>query len=519
MSEKSIDQLCEELLAKREEALVGGGTEAAAKQHEKGKMTARERILAFLDEGSFVEIDEFVKHRCSNFNMGEKDFPGDGVVAGYGTVDGRAVYIYSQDFTVLGGSLGEVHAQKICKVMDLSVKNGAPLIGINDSGGARIQEGVNSLSGYGNIFFRNVKASGVVPQITIIAGPCAGGAVYSPALTDFVFMIDKMGLMHITGPAVIKAVTGEEVSSEELGGAKAHNEKSGVAHFFAKDETDCFDQVRKLLSYLPGNNMEDLPVQEAEEDPYSQNVELRKIVPTNPNKGYDVREVIRLVMDTDSFFEVQAGWAKNMVVGFARIGGIPVGIIANQANVKAGCLDIDASDKASRFIRFCDAYTIPIVTLEDVPGYLPGVEQEHGGIIRHGAKLIYAYSEATTPMVTVILRKAYGGSYIGMCCRELGADWVLAWPQAQVAVMGAQGAANIVFRKDIEAAKDPVAMRSQKIEEYEEAFANPYKAAERGYVDRVILPEETRSAIYEALVLAESKKDQRPRRKHGVMPN
>ncbi len=519
MSEKTIDQLCEQVLAKREAAKAGGGEKAVAKQHEKGKLTARERIFKLLDEGSFTEIDEFVEHRCTNFGLEKTVFPGDGVVTGYGTIDGRIVYVYSQDFTVMGGSLGEMHARKICKVMDLAVKNGAPVIGINDSGGARIQEAVDALSGYGNIFFRNVLASGVVPQISVISGPCAGGAVYSPALTDFVFMVDKVGVMHITGPAVIKAVTGEDVTSEQIGGAMTHNAKSGVAQFFSKNEDECFAEIRRLLGYLPSNNMEEAPGAECTEDPYAPNLELRNLVPTNPNKSYNVISVISAIVDQGSFMEAQPLWAKNIVTAFARVGGIAVGIIANQANNLAGCLDIDASDKASRFIRFCDAFNIPIVTFEDVPGYLPGTAQELGGIIRHGAKLLYAYSEATVPLVTVILRKAYGGSYLGMCSKDLGADVVLAWPQAQIAVMGAQGAANIVFRKEIEAASDQNAMRQQKIDEYEDAFANPYQAAKRGFVDRVILPEETRGAIYEALLLTENKKEQRPKRKHGVMPH
>ncbi|MCF7936809.1 MAG: methylmalonyl-CoA carboxyltransferase [Synergistales bacterium] len=519
MSDKSIEQLCEELLAKRTEAEAGGGEKAVEKQHGKGKLTARERIHRFLDEESFVELDKFVEHRCTNFGLDRKKFAGDGVVTGYGTVNGRIVYVYSQDFTVLGGSLGEMHAKKICKVMDLAVANGAPVIGFNDSGGARIQEATDALSGYGQIFKRNTHASGVVPQLSVILGPTAGGAVYSPALTDFIFMVDKISIMHITGPAVIKAVTGEEVTSEELGGAKTHNQTSGNAHFFAASEEECMDQIRTLLGYLPENNMEDPPVVECREDPYAPNTDLRGMVPTNPNKSYEVKDVIRGIVDTGSFFEVQPMYAKNIVTAFGRIGGLPFGIIANQARVMAGCLDIDCSDKASRFIRYCDAFNIPIVTFEDVPGYLPGTNQEFGGIIRHGAKLLYAYSEASVPLITVILRKAYGGSYLGMCSKDLGADMVLAWPQAQIAVMGAQGAANIVFRKEIEQAEDTEAMRKQKIEEYEEAFANPYVAARRGYVDRVILPEESRAEIYQALLVTETKNELRPRRKHGVMPH
>ena len=519
MSERNIGELCEELLKRREKAQSGGGSKAIEKQHAKGKLTARERIDKLLDPGSFVEIDEFVEHRCVNFGMDKKIYSGDGVVTGYGTIDGRLVYVFSQDFTVMGGSLGEMHAKKICKVMDLAVTNGAPVIGLNDSGGARIQEAVDSLSGYGNIFYRNTIASGVVPQLSAIVGPTAGGAVYSPALTDFIFMVDKIGIMHITGPAVIKAVTGEDVTSEQIGGARAHNQISGNAHFFAVNEEECFAQIRKLLSYLPSNNMEEPPFVETDDPVDRTEMALREMVPTNPNKGYKVQDVIQKVVDNGEFFEVQPMWARNMVTGFARVGGLVIGIIANQASVMAGCLDIDASDKASRFIRYCDAFNIPIVTFVDVPGYLPGKAQELGGIIRHGAKLLYAYSEATVPLITVVLRKAYGGAYLGMCSKDLGADVVLAWPQAEIAVMGAEGAANIIFRKEIEAAEDPQAERAKKIEEYREAFATPYQAAKRGFVDRVILPEETRLEIYNALVQTEGKRVLRPRRKHGVMPH
>ena len=519
MAEKTIDQLCEALLARRERAAQGGGAKAIEKQRAKGKMTARDRIAALLDEGSFVEIDEFVTHRCVNFGLEEKVFEGDGVVTGYGTIDGRIVYVYSQDFTVLGGSLGEMHAKKICKVMDMALQNGVPVVGINDSGGARIQEAVDALSGYGNIFFRNVKASGVVPQISVIAGPCAGGAVYSPALTDFTLMVDKVGVMHITGPAVIKSVTGEDVTSEQIGGAMTHNSVSGVAQLFASDEAECWTQVRRLLSYLPSNNMEEAPYRETSDDPGRSIPELRASVPTNPNRGYDVRDVIGKIVDDGEFFEIQPYWAQNIVTGFARIGGKAIGIIANQAKHMAGCLDIDASDKASRHIRICDAYNIPIVTFEDVPGYLPGLAQETGGIIRHGAKLLYAYSEATVPKITLVLRKAYGGSYLGMCSKDLGADVVLAWPQAEIAVMGAEGAANIIFARDIKESSDPAATRAEKIESYKEAFANPYQAAARGFVDRVILPEETRLELHQALTVSESKRELRPKRKHAIMPH
>ena len=489
MGIRSIEELCEELKGKRASAFAGGGEKAVAKQKEKGKGTARERVAQLLDPGTFVEIDEFVTHRCTNFGL-EKTKPlGDGVVTGWGTIDGRKVFVYSQDFTILGGSLGEKHADKICKVMDMALEMGCPVIGINDSGGARIQEAVDSLNGYGKIFFRNTISSGVVPQISVIMGPTAGGAVYSPALTDFVFMVDKTSVMHITGPAVIKAVTGEEVTSEELGGAKTHNTKSGNAHFMANSEAECFAQVRKVLSYLPSNNLDDAPLTETQDSVDRMDAELRGIVPTNPNKSYDVHDVLTRVLDDGSFTEVQPDWAQNILTGYGRIGGRPFGIIANQAKVMAGCLDIDASDKASRFIRHCDAFNLPIVTFVDVPGYLPGVTQEYGGIIRHGAKLLYAYSEATVPLVTVILRKSYGGAYLAMSSKALGADVVFAWPQAEIAVMGADGAANIVFKKEIDASANPGETRLEKIEEYRNAFATPYGAAERGFVDRVILPE------------------------------
>lgn len=519
MAIRSIDELCEELKGKRASALAGGGEKAIAKQKEKGKGTARERVAKLLDPGSFVEIDEFVTHRCTNFGL-EKTKPlGDGVVTGWGTIEGRRVFIFSQDFTVLGGSLGEMHAEKICKVMDMAMEMGCPVIGINDSGGARIQEAVDSLNAYGKIFFRNTISSGVIPQISVIMGPTAGGAVYSPALTDFIFMVEGSGIMHITGPAVIKAVTGEEVTSEELGGAATHNAKSGNAHFRAQSEDECFAQVRKVLSYLPSNNLDDAPFTDTADNVERMDLSLREIVPTNPNKGYDVHDVLTRVLDDGIFTEVQPDWAKNIVIGYGRVGGRPIGIIANQAKVMAGCLDIDASDKASRFIRHCDAFNLPIVTFVDVPGYLPGVTQELGGIIRHGAKLLYAYSEVTTPMITVILRKAYGGAYLAMSGKSLGADMVMAWPQAEIAVMGAEGAANIVFKKEIDASADPGATRLEKIEEYREAFATPYVAAERGFVDRVIMPEETRKELWLALCGLESKKVARPSRKHGVIPH
>jgi acetyl-CoA carboxylase carboxyltransferase component len=519
MAIRSIGELCEELQSKHDSAVASGGDKAIAKQKEKGKRTARERIAQLLDQGSFVEIDEFVTHRCTNFGL-EKTKPlGDGVVTGWGTINRRKVFVYSQDFTVLGGSLGEMHANKICKMQDMAMKMGCPIIGINDSGGARIQEGVDSLNGYGKIFYRNTISSGVIPQISVIVGPTAGGAVYSPALTDFVFMVDKIGIMHITGPAVIKAVTGEDVTSEELGGATTHNMKSGNAHFMAKNEDECFDQVRKLLSYLPQNNLDEAPIANTSDSVNRVDTKLRDIVPTNSNKGYDVRKVLEIVLDDGIFFEVQKDWAKNIVTGYGRVGGKSIGIIANQAACMAGCLDVDASDKASRFIRHCDSFNLPIVTFVDVPGYLPGVAQEYAGIIRHGAKMLYAYSEATAPLVTVVLRKAYGGAYLGMCSKALGADMVLAWPQAEIAVMGADGAANIIFKKDIDTAQNPEEIRVQKIEEYREAFANPYAAAERGLVDRVILPEDTRKELFMALSGIDSKRESLPRKKHGVIPH
>jgi acetyl-CoA carboxylase carboxyltransferase component len=519
MGIRSIEELCEELKAKRASAFAGGGEKAVAKQKEKGKGTARERIAQLLDPDSFVEIDEFVTHRCTNFGL-EKTKPlGDGVVTGWGTIEGRKVFVYSQDFTVLGGSLGEKHADKICKVLDMAIEMGCPAIGINDSGGARIQEAVDSLNGYGKIFFRNTLSSGVIPQISVIMGPTAGGAVYSPALTDFVFMVEGTSVMHITGPAVIKAVTGEEVTSEELGGAKTHNVKSGNAHFNAATEEECFAQVRKVLSYLPSNNLDDAPIRETGDGVDRADADLRGIVPTNPNKGYDVHEVLKRVLDEGVFTEVQPYWAQNILTGYGRIGGRPIGIIANQAKVMAGCLDIDASDKASRFIRHCDAFNLPIVTFVDVPGYLPGVTQEHNGIIRQGAKMLYAYSEATVPLVTVILRKAYGGAYLAMSSKALGADLVFAWPQSEIAVMGAEGAANIVFKKEIDAAANPGATRLEKIDEYRRAFATPYVAAERGLVDRVILPEETRKELWLALCGVDSKRVGRPSKKHGVIPH
>jgi acetyl-CoA carboxylase carboxyltransferase component len=504
---------------RRAKVLAGGGPKRVAAQHAKGKKTARERIEALLDKSSFVELDAFVEHRSTDLGMAEVEAPGEGVVIGYGTIDGRTVYVFAQDFTVIGGSLGEMHAAKICKAMDMAVKVGCPCIGINDSGGARIQEGVDALSGYGDIFYRNTLSSGVVPQISVIMGPCAGGAVYSPALTDFVFMTEGTANMFITGPQVIKAVTGEDVSAEDLGGARVHTEVSGVAHFKFKDEDSTLTAVRKLLSYLPQNNIEDAPLVNSGDDPFRADPELAGIIPDSSNKPYDVRRVIQRVVDSGDFFEVQPDYAKNMVTCFARLAGRSVGIIANQPAVLAGVLDINASDKASRFIRFCDSFNIPLLTFSDTAGYLPGVGQEHGGVIRHGAKLLYAYSEATVPKMTVILRKAYGGAYIAMCSRHLGADQVFAWPSAEIAVMGPDGAANIIFKKEIEEAADPVAARKEKIEEYKKNFANPYKAALRGYVDDVIDPSQTRARLCAALSMLLGKRQTLPARKHGNIPS
>ncbi len=513
-----VDQKLKQLQEKYCSIQKGGGEKRIKRQHDSGKLTARERIEKLLDKDSFVEIDAFVEHRCIEFNMADTKAPGEGVVTGYGTIDGRLVYIFAQDFTVIGGSLGEMHAQKICKVMDMAVKMGAPLIGLNDSGGARIQEGVDALKGYGDIFYRNTLSSGVIPQLSVILGPCAGGAVYSPAITDFVFMVSGISKMFITGPQVIKAVTGEEVTPEELGGAKAHNTMSGVAQFMSETEEECFEQIRALLSYIPSNNLEDPPYMETNDDPTKIIPELNSIIPDEPNKPYEMKEVIKHVADENKFFEVQPLYAANMITGFARINGHSVGILANQPRHLAGCLDINASDKAARFIRFCDAFNIPLITFADTPGYLPGVEQEHGGIIRHGAKLLYAYSEATVPKITVITRKAYGGAYIAMCSRHLGADQVYAWPTAEIAVMGPEGAANIIFRKEIEESHDPIETRNEKIEEYRDKFANPYQAAKRGYVDDVIEPSTTRVKLISALEMLMSKRETRPAKKHGNIP-
>jgi acetyl-CoA carboxylase carboxyltransferase component len=506
-----------ELQKKREKVLQGGGEKAIEKQVAMGKMTARERIITLLDENSFHEYDMFVEHEARDFGMATKVLHGDGVIIGTGTIYGAPICIYAQDFTVAGGSLGLMHARKITKIMDHAMKLRVPLIGINDSGGARIQEGVNSLAGYGEIFYRNTIASGVIPQISVILGPCAGGAVYSPALTDFVFVVDKISKMFITGPEVIKTVLGEEISMEDLGGARVHSEITGNAHFYAESEIECFDQVKKLITYIPWNNSKKAQQFEAKEPKIDQ-YKIDEIIPGNPKEPYDVRDVVKAITDDSDFFEIQELWAANMVIGFGRMDGQTVGFVCNQPLVLAGVLDVDSSDKAARFIRYCDAFNIPIVTLVDLPGYLPGVDQEHAGVIRHGAKILYAYSEASVPKNTVILRKAYGGGYIAMNSRHLNADFVFALPGAEIAVMGPEGAANIIFRKEIMGAEDPEKMRKQKVKEYKEKFANPYVAAAKGYVDSVIEPEETRKLLLHAIEVSQNKVDTKPDKKHGIPP-
>lgn len=481
-------------------------------------MTARERIQALFDENSFVEIDTFVETRSIDFDMQKKKVPGDGVVTGYGSIDGRLVFVAAQDFTVIGGSLGEMHAAKITKVMDMAMKMGAPFISINDSGGARIEEGIDALKGFGDIFYRNTLASGVIPQISVIMGPCAGGAVYSPAITDFIFMVDKTSQMFITGPQVIKSVTGEDVTFEKLGGAETHNSISGVAHFRSSSEKECIEQIKKLISYLPDNNLSDVPIVPTQDDINRITDNLVDIIPQDSNKPYDMMEIITSVVDNGDFFEIQKDFAKNIIIGFGRMNGGTVGIVANQPKVAAGVLDVNSSDKAARFVRFCDAFNIPIITFTDVPGYLPGVGQEHSGVIRHGAKLLYAFSEATVPKINVIVRKAYGGAYIAMNSKHLGADMVFAWPSAEIAVMGPEGAANIIFKKDIAAADDPMETRKRLIEEYREKFSNPYVAASRGYVDDVIDPATTRIRLISALEMLASKRENRPAKKHGNIP-
>lgn len=512
----SIKSKILDFFSRKDKVSEGGGEKAVAKQKAMGKLTARDRINALLDEDSFFETDLFVKHACQDFNMDKKELNADGVVTGTGTIAGHPVCIFAQDFTVAGGSLGLAHARKITKIMDLAISKGVPLIGINDSGGARIQEGVNSLAGYGEIFYRNTQASGVIPQISIILGPCAGGAVYSPALTDFVFVVDNISKMFITGPEVIKTVLGEEISMEDLGGARVQTDTTGNAHFFANSELECFDQVKKLFTYIPWNNGKkaDKLSSKAPKDKF----DIEKVIPTDSRKPYDIRDVIKSLSDDSDFFEVQDNWAKNIVIGFARFDGQTVGIVGNQPLVMAGVLDVDSSDKAARFIRYCDAFNIPLLTLVDLPGYLPGVDQEHAGVIRHGAKILYSYSEATVPKITVILRKAYGGGYIAMCSRHLGADFVFAWPTAEIAVMGPEGAANIIFRSEINSSTNPDETRKLKVKEYSDKFANPYVAASNGHIDAVINPDETRDNIIHVLKVCENKKDTRIERKHGIAP-
>lgn len=490
--------------------ILGGGEERIAKQHAAGKLTARERIMRLLDAGTFVELDLFVKHRCVDFDMENIEAPGDGVITGYGTIEGRLVYVFAQDFTVLGGSLGEMHAAKIIKVQDYALKMGAPIIGLNDSGGARIQETIDALSGYCRIFYRNTLASGVIPQISAIMGPCAGGAVYSPALTDFTYMVNNTSQMFITGPQVIKAITAEAVTAEQLGGAMTHNAVSGVASFIAENDDDCLRQIRHLISFLPSNNLEETPLMDTGDNPDRLEERLNSLLPDSSNQPYDMNDIIKMIVDNGDFYEVRHFYAKNIITGFARFAGLTVGVVANQPTVLAGCLDINASDKAARFVRFCDAFNIPLVNLVDVPGFLPGTDQEYDGIIRHGAKLLYAYSEATVPKVTLFIRKAYGGSYAAMCAREIGADYTLAWPTAEIAVMGPEGAASIIFRgdPDLEA----------KTKQYAEDFATPYKAAERGVIDQVIEPSQTRPHIIAALNMLLSKRESRPAKRHGNIP-
>jgi len=515
---KSTSEKVAELHQLKEEAMLGGGKKRIEAQHKKGKLTARERLDLLLDPGTFNELDMFVTHRSSDFGLDEQRIPGDGVVTGYGQIDGRLVYVFSQDFTVFGGSLSEAHAEKICKVMDLAMKNGAPVIGLNDSGGARIQEGVVSLGAYADIFLRNTLASGVVPQISAIMGPCAGGAVYSPAITDFIFMVEQSSYMFVTGPNVLKTVTHEDVTFEDLGGAMVHNSTSGVAHFACPGEPDCIRMIRTLMSYLPSNNLDDAPRITPLDSPTRTEEALDTIIPDNPNKPYDVKTVIAYIVDEGIFFEVQEHFAANIVVGFARLNGRSVGIVAQQPGALAGVLDINSSDKGARFVRFCDCFNIPIITFVDVPGFLPGVSQEHNGIIRHGAKLLYAYCEATVPKITVITRKAYGGAYDVMSSKHVRGDINYAWPTAEIAVMGAEGAVNILFKDEIERAKDPDQRRRELIAEYIAKFANPYIAASRGYIDEIIEPRFTRTKLITALEMLKNKRDTNPPKKHGNIP-
>jgi len=513
-----IDPKIHQLRKTKAEGRLGGGPERIEVQHKRGRLTARERIDLFLDKGSFREIDAFVVHRTTDFGLENQKYLGDSVITGWGTIDGRLVCIFSQDFTVFGGSLGEVHAEKICKIMDIAMKNGAPIIGLNDSGGARIQEGVISLGGYADIFLRNTLASGVIPQISVIMGPCAGGAVYSPALTDFIIMVRGSSYMFVTGPEVVKAVTHEEVTFEELGGASVHSEISGVCHMAADSEADALYLIRKLLSYLPQNNLEDPPFIPNGDDPLRMEEALDKIIPDDPGKPYNMKEVIQLIVDDGQFFEIHEAYAQNIVVGFARLGGHSIGIIANQPAVLAGVLDIHSSEKAARFVRFCDAFNLPILTFVDVPGFLPGTGQEHGGIIRAGSKLLYAYCEATVPKLTVVTRKAYGGAYDVMSSKHIRGDVNLAWPSAEIAVMGPDGAVNIIFRKELAQAEDPVKRKAELVAEYRLKFANPYIAASRGYIDDVIEPRETRPRLINGLEMLSNKRDTNPPKKHGCIP-
>ena len=513
-----IAQKLAELESLHRRAEEGGGPERQKRQHDASKLTARERIHFLLDEGSFEEMDKFVEHRCSDFGMPAQKIPGDGVVTGYGRIDGRLTYVFAQDFTVFGGSLSETYAEKICKVMDMAMKVGAPIIGLNDSGGARIQEGVVSLGGYADIFLRNTLASGVVPQISAIMGPCAGGAVYSPAITDFVLMVVGTSYMFVTGPDVIKTVTHEEVTMNDLGGAMTHNATSGVAHFAVTDDRECLATIRELLSFLPSNNMEDPPVRPTSDSRDRENEELNGMVPVEPDQPYDIKEIIKIVVDKHYFFEVQKHYARNLVVGFARLDGRPVGIVANQPAILAGTLDIAASVKGARFVRFCDAFNIPIITFEDVPGFLPGTAQEFGGIIKHGAKLLYAYAEATVPKITVITRKAYGGAYCVMASKHIRTDLNYAYPTAEIAVMGPEGAVNILYRNELRAAPDPAEFRAQKVKEFRAKFASPYIAAQRGFVDEIIEPRLTRKKLITGLSMLENKRDTNPARKHGNIP-
>jgi propionyl-CoA carboxylase beta chain len=514
----ALSKQIEQLRSKEEQARLGGGPQRIEQQHAKGKLTARERLDLLLDENSFQELDMLVQHRSDAFGLDSQKIHGDGVVTGFGRIDGRLVYVFSQDFTVFGGSLSEAHGLKICKIMDMAMKNGAPVIGLNDSGGARIQEGVVSLGAYADIFLRNTLASGVVPQISVVLGPCAGGAVYSPAITDFIFMVKHTSYMFVTGPNVVKTVTHEDVSFEDLGGAETHATKSGVAHFVEDNEINCLRHVRRLMSFLPLNNCEDAPIRECNDDFNRREEKLNSLVPENPNKPYDIKEVIAAVADDGDFLEVHERYATNIVVGFVRLAGRPVGVVANQPASLAGVLDIDSSLKAARFVRFCDAFNIPLLTFVDVPGFLPGTDQEWRGIIKHGAKLLYAYCEATVPKITVITRKAYGGAYDVMSSKHIRGDVNFAWPSAEIAVMGPKGAVEIIFKKEIELADDPAAATEAKVQEYREKFANPYIAAERGYVDRIIEPAGTRRHLIQALLMLENKVDSNPKKKHGNIP-